>query len=694
MVMLNFEKIKNQVKDSVKAFSSGIDIMEITSLVMILVILCNICGLLFWTTGQNWINWGIGIFILIGFWFTFKKIKTMKQPPLLVVESKEGKECNLLLSNSRPETDDFASSFGDILSSQDPQWINQAISTVWRHIRKPSQKFVLRKLAPSVQNVLKSKTSFVRLELFKFDLGSIPPKVKRIEFHELDIDGDKMFIDIDLIWHSEASVHIKLFTELGLCPLRAEINEILIKIKLRMVVNGIMKDPPYLKSFDVNFREFPVLKWKAGGVASMIKDASILYNMIMKQLDKYMRPMVFPRKLSLPLNCFSMAMPKSLVKIISRLNSQSYYETVLPRPYGILNVQIKRGRNLIEADRVSSLTNPRSFFKSPTTWMKNVVPRAQTSDPFVQIKIGSSCVESKVCFNTLDPEFNLACDIPLECPSNNILYIKLFDYDRLKSNEPLGVREEDLSQLYQSSEDPAERSSGQSSNPDDSTVGLSWKGLARVEHGEILMGCKWQPVKVHQEDDDNCEGLRGVISFAIQELCLEAPGKPRVEVKLVKYKDDEDKLRMTNLDSWVSMKPGKKSLRFELGDLVEKTMDPFLLNGGMLSFDSSDKEIEINIETKSKRPFMYSTEKWSKTVTIEQVIEMSHSYESPNFELEKQSSTSQDFFKATGKSFRTLVRRLTTHNREEESYVNNQTPREQMDNTKTGIKMKFIVYVV
>ena len=103
MVMLNFEKIKNQVKDSVEAFSSGIDIMEITSLVMILVILCNICGLLFWTTGQNWINWGIGIFILIGFWFTFKKIKTMKQPPLLVVESKEGDKSSSILKIFLPE---------------------------------------------------------------------------------------------------------------------------------------------------------------------------------------------------------------------------------------------------------------------------------------------------------------------------------------------------------------------------------------------------------------------------------------------------------------------------------------------------------------------------------------------------------------------------------------------------------------
>ena len=67
---------------------------------------------------------------------------------------------------------------------------------------------------------------------------------------------------------------------------------------------------------------------------------------------------------------------------------------------------------------------------------KNIVPKAKTSDPFVQIKIGSSSIESKVCFNTLDPEFTLYCDIPLECPSNYNLYIKLFDYDyeRLKSN--------------------------------------------------------------------------------------------------------------------------------------------------------------------------------------------------------------------------------------------------------------------
>ena len=325
----------------------------------------------------------------------------------------------------------------------------------------------------------------MKVELFRFELGSIPPKVQRIEVHELDTDQDKMVIDVDISWSSEASVHLKMYTG-GFCPLNAEIDEVSIQVKLRLVVNGIMKDPPMFKSVDINLREFPDLKWRAGGVAAMIKDASIIYNMIMKQLQKHLRPFILPRKLTLPLNCLSL--PKRLDEIISKINAESFYRTVLPRPNGILSLKIKSGRDLIKSDRVSSLTNPRSFFKSPPTWFKNIVPRAQSSDPFVQVKIGSSCIESKVCFNTLNPEFDLDCDIPLECPLNNIMYIRVFDYDRLKSNDPLGHREEDRSYLYKPTSDP-----------ETSQVELAWKCLAGVDHGEILTSQNWQPVKVIQE---------------------------------------------------------------------------------------------------------------------------------------------------------------------------------------------------
>ena len=394
-----------------------------------------------------------------------------------------------------------------------------------------------------------------------------------------------------------------------------------------------------------------------------------------------------PRKLTLPLNCLSL--PKRLDKIISKVNANSFYGTVLPRPSGILNVQIKSGRDLVKSDRVSSLTNPRTFFKSPPTWIKNIVPRAQSSDTFVQIKIGSSCIESKFCFNTLNPEFYLDCDIPLECPPNNIMYIRVFDYDKLKSNDPLRHREENLSHLYKSTEqDPSGSRSCQIFDPDASQTELTGQGLAGVDHGEIFMTHKWQPVKVIQRND-TCDAL-GVISFAIQELCLESPGKPRVQIRVLKTAEDEERLRMTNLDSWESMKPGKAALHFKLGPLSENTMDPFLLNGGMLSFDDSD-ELEIKIVTKSKRPFMYSTEKWSKTVTVEQVIQMSQSDEAAKIELDKKSSSSQDFCKATVRTVKTVVNRFT--NQDGESSEETRPRTECREHAQPEIRIKFKVYV-
>merc|ERR1711911_113560 len=189
------------------------------------------------------------------------------------------------------------------------------------------------------------------------------------------------------------------------------------------------------------------------------------------------------------------------------------------------------------------------------------------------------------------------------------------------------------------------------------------------------------------------EDLKGVISFAIQELSLETPGKPMVEVRVVKNQDDEKKLRMSNLDSWESMKPGKTSLHFKLGALTESTMDPFLLNGGMLSFDNSDEEIEIKIVTKSKKPFTYSTDKWSKTVTIEKVIQMSQSNEAPKIELDKKSSSSRDFCKATARTLRTVANRLTTCHHEEVTTEETQSGTEQRDPAQTEISIKFKVFI-
>ena len=110
----------------------------------------------------------------------------------------------------------------------------------------------------------------------------------------------------------------------------------------------------------------------------------------------------------------------------------------------------------------------------------------------------------------------------------------------------------------------------------------------------------------------------------------------------------------------------------------------------MLSFDDSD-ELEIKIVTKSKRPFMYSTEKWSKAVTVEQVIQMSQSDEAPKIELIKKSSSSQDFCRASVRTLRTVVNRFTTQDGDSSEETLPRT--ERREHAQTEIRIKFKVYV-
>ena len=143
------------------------------------------CAFLLWITGQSWICWGLGVLIL-AFWFQVLKNKTnsknnLQEHPVLVVERTKGKDYELFLkkaSRKRPETDKLSFTFGDLLRSRDPQWLNHAISTFWRHLRRPSEDFVLGELWPTVQKMLKNSTSFVKMELFRFELGSIPPRLR------------------------------------------------------------------------------------------------------------------------------------------------------------------------------------------------------------------------------------------------------------------------------------------------------------------------------------------------------------------------------------------------------------------------------------------------------------------------------------------------------------------------------------
>ena len=132
MVKLNFDKLKSQVKNSfIEELWKGQHIIAITAPLVIL-----FCASLLWITRQSWIFLGLGM-LLLAFWFTILK-KTnsrnnlQEEPPVLVVERTEGEDYELFLrkaSRRRLKSDELSFTFGDLLRSRDPQWLNHAIAS-------------------------------------------------------------------------------------------------------------------------------------------------------------------------------------------------------------------------------------------------------------------------------------------------------------------------------------------------------------------------------------------------------------------------------------------------------------------------------------------------------------------------------------------------------------------------------------
>ena len=126
MVKLIFDKLKIQLKNSFNEElwnRNGHYNFAFTAPLVIL-----FCASLLWMTGQNWIFWGLCVLIL-AFWFMILRNKTnsrnnIQEPPVLIVGRTKGKDYDLFFkkaSRRRPETDKLSFTFGDLLSSRDPQ---------------------------------------------------------------------------------------------------------------------------------------------------------------------------------------------------------------------------------------------------------------------------------------------------------------------------------------------------------------------------------------------------------------------------------------------------------------------------------------------------------------------------------------------------------------------------------------------
>ena len=110
---------------------------------------------------------------------------------------------------------------------------------------------------------------------------------------------------------------------------------------------------------------------------------------------------------------------------------------------GIMRVVVKKARDLPPKDYGTSLTDPRMLCKQPKQFMKYLISR-NSCDSYLQVEVGSVKERSQVVKNTLNPEFNFICEIPVEHTGAQGVKISFFDKDRLSKDDFIGSCQETL----------------------------------------------------------------------------------------------------------------------------------------------------------------------------------------------------------------------------------------------------------
>ena len=534
-----------------------------------------------------------------------KKVKTSKEDDKISKKSHDCKPFITLADLSEEE-----------VKQNEPVWLNKAIKQFWINLKAAMEDLVMNVIWPDIRKTMKAYPGNIDLELYSLGLGMVAPRIENIKVHT-DSEGylnDNLNVDIHLTFASEASIDFRLKTHVN-PKVSMRLESLILSIKLRIGLVGVMPEIPMIKGFAVTLLETPEVDWKLGGIGK-IADMSWMDQIIKDLITEQVLMFVIPNKITIPLNCLSL--PPA---ILDNVDSSIFHRIIVPEPTGLVKVIIKKARNLPATDYSSSLMRPSLLCKSPLSFIKKIIPGKRSSDPYVKVSVGSSNFKSEVCFNTLDPEFDFGCEIPVEGSCGQELKISFWDYDSTSHNDWLGSRQELLAHLV--------KNSGRKLSQE-----LDWYGIDGTVSGQCLMSSQWIPVRASRE-----KIVSGVVAFSITGLRGDTVSLPDIKIRLVEDEDGgakiEDGIDCQGSKEWKALSAFKESKEFKLGPVGSPECDIFMLRGGMLRFKAEHKDILIEVHDSLDRESEIGKRVWKHKVALTDVASRSKHGKSLTFGLEK-----------------------------------------------------------
>lgn len=319
---------------------------------------------------------------------------------------------SIILNESLSQQDFFITSVTELSKviehgSMNQQWMNDLLTKIWPYLTSHIRNTLETSVEPMV-NQMEPKSI---LSSFKFDqiyMGSIPIKIASIESKNLkEYDAAKnaktrrsnsVVLDMEIDFCSDTNISFScMMMSLG-------IEDVIFKGNCRVELTPLIPVPPFFGSLAISFTSKPEIDFNLTGVGNICEIPG-LNAVLHDTVDNIFASMfVLPKKMVIPM----------ITADIMELQDLKQMDIMHPFPEGLVFLHLRKAHNLIAKDNLKAL---------------GVKLKKGSSDPFVELKLGSITKKSKTIYKNLNPVFDEKYMLLCNNPKLQKIDFEVWDYD-------------------------------------------------------------------------------------------------------------------------------------------------------------------------------------------------------------------------------------------------------------------------
>ncbi|KAI0499734.1 hypothetical protein KFK09_017942 [Dendrobium nobile] len=281
-------------------------------------------------------------------------------------------------------------------------WMNRFLFDMWPYL----DKAICNAIRSSTRAIFDQYIGKYCIESIEFDnltLGSFPPIIHGVKV--IETQENELLIEPRVRWagNCNVSVALKLFS----FKFTVQLLDLQIFLAPRVTLKPLVPSFPCFSSITVSLVEKPFVDFGLKLLGVDIMAIPVLYRFVQDQIASEISNLYhWPNDLE--------------IKILDNASGAT------KKPVGILHVKVVRALNLLKMDILGK------------------------SDPYVKLSLSGERLPSKktsVKMSNLNPEWNENFKLIVKDPQTQVLQLRLYDWEKVKSHDKLGMQVVSLNSL-------------------------------------------------------------------------------------------------------------------------------------------------------------------------------------------------------------------------------------------------------